>query len=228
MKTLGDARTLARTLAAIGRSMGKRVTALLTSMDEPLGRAVGNALEVVEAVETLRGAARPTSGGDGGAHRGDAPARGEARNPSAARAAVEAAIADGRGLAKLVENRLGAGGRPGGDPGPGPPPRAPSFRDVPAPVSGFVSAIDAEAIGLASVALGPAGPGWTTGSTPPWASWSTARWGNGSSAASRSARSTTARGASRRSGGGPDRRSLRDRRRGAAGPRYAPRAHGES
>ena len=155
MKTLGDARALARTLAAIGRRMGKRVTALLTSMDEPLGRAVGNALEVVEAVETLRGG-------------GPADLRevtvaltaemlllgGEAKNPSAARAAVEAAIADGRGLAKLVEIVSAQGGDPEAIRDPDRLPRAPSFRDVPAPVSGFVSAIDAEAIGLASVALG--------------------------------------------------------------------------
>ena len=55
MKTRDDARTLARTLAAIGRGMGKNVSALLTAMDEPLGRAVGNALEVVETIELLRG-----------------------------------------------------------------------------------------------------------------------------------------------------------------------------
>ena len=55
MKRPEDARALARTLAGIGRGMGKRVTALLTAMDQPLGRAVGNALEVVETVELLRG-----------------------------------------------------------------------------------------------------------------------------------------------------------------------------
>src|SRR5512133_734499 len=59
MKTPSDARALARTLAGIGRGMGKRVSALLTAMDQPLGRAVGNALEVVETIELLRGGGPP-------------------------------------------------------------------------------------------------------------------------------------------------------------------------
>jgi pyrimidine-nucleoside phosphorylase len=50
-----DARALARTMVDIGRGMGKRVAALLTDMDQPLGRTVGNALEVAECVETLKG-----------------------------------------------------------------------------------------------------------------------------------------------------------------------------
>src|SRR5262245_27998738 len=57
MKRVEDARTLARTMIAIGREMGKKVVALLTDMEQPLGRTVGNALEVIEAVEMLRGAA---------------------------------------------------------------------------------------------------------------------------------------------------------------------------
>lgn len=55
MKTTDDARALARTLVSIGERMGKRVRALLTSMDQVLGRAVGNASEVWEAVEVLKG-----------------------------------------------------------------------------------------------------------------------------------------------------------------------------
>jgi pyrimidine-nucleoside phosphorylase/thymidine phosphorylase len=50
-----DARALARTMVDIGRGMGKRVAALLTDMDQPLGKAVGNALEIAECVETLKG-----------------------------------------------------------------------------------------------------------------------------------------------------------------------------
>src|SRR5262249_62144318 len=55
MKTRGDARRLARSLVDIGTAQGVRTQALLTAMDAPLGRAVGNALEVAESVATLRG-----------------------------------------------------------------------------------------------------------------------------------------------------------------------------
>src|SRR3954464_10399548 len=48
-------RELAETMISIGTQMGRKVTALITDMDQPLGRAVGNALEVIEAAEILRG-----------------------------------------------------------------------------------------------------------------------------------------------------------------------------
>ena len=55
MRTLEDARDLAETMIGIGASMGRPVRALITDMDQPLGYTVGNALEVVESIETLRG-----------------------------------------------------------------------------------------------------------------------------------------------------------------------------
>ena len=55
MKTRAEARALAEGLVRVGRAMGKRVTALITAMDQPLGRSVGNALEMVESAEILRG-----------------------------------------------------------------------------------------------------------------------------------------------------------------------------
>ncbi|OIP23783.1 pyrimidine-nucleoside phosphorylase [bacterium CG2_30_54_10] len=55
MKTLGDARELARMMVKIGKQAGRQVSAVLSNMDEPLGRMIGNALEVKEAIETLRG-----------------------------------------------------------------------------------------------------------------------------------------------------------------------------
>src|SRR5207248_4543653 len=55
MRTLPDARTLARAMIDLCAAMGRRCTALLTAMDAPLGFAVGNAVEVAEAIEILRG-----------------------------------------------------------------------------------------------------------------------------------------------------------------------------
>src|SRR5689334_3234047 len=55
MKRIEDARVLARTMIDIGAQMKRKVTALLTDMDQPLGRTVGNSLEVIEAVEVLHG-----------------------------------------------------------------------------------------------------------------------------------------------------------------------------
>jgi pyrimidine-nucleoside phosphorylase len=155
MKTAEDGRALARALAGIGRGMGKRVTALLTAMDQPLGRAVGNALEVAEAVEMLRGG-------------GPADLRevtvelvaemlvlgGAAAGLAAARAEVLAAVADGRGLAKLEEIVRAQEGDPEAVRDPGRLPRAPRTYDVGAPAAGRVRAIDTEAVGLAAVALG--------------------------------------------------------------------------
>jgi pyrimidine-nucleoside phosphorylase len=155
MKRIEDARLLAGTLAAIGRGMGKRVSALLTRMDEPLGRKVGNALEVVETLELLRGG-------------GPADLRevtveltaemlvlgGEASGNAEARARVEAAIGDGSGLAKLEEIVAAQGGDAAAVRDPERLPRAPRTYDVAAPRAGFVEAMDVEALGLAAVALG--------------------------------------------------------------------------
>ena len=55
MKTLDDARELARTMVRIGTKFGRHVIAMLTNMDEPLGFAIGNSLEVIEAIDTLKG-----------------------------------------------------------------------------------------------------------------------------------------------------------------------------
>src|SRR5207253_11090798 len=55
MKTRADARELAQSLVGIGKANGVRTEAMLTAMDAPLGRAIGNSLEVIEGMETLKG-----------------------------------------------------------------------------------------------------------------------------------------------------------------------------
>lgn len=55
MKNLSDARSLARAMMSIGESLGRRTTAVITAMDQPLGRAIGNSVEVQEAINTLKG-----------------------------------------------------------------------------------------------------------------------------------------------------------------------------
>ena len=140
MKHLEDARALARTLAGIGRGMGKRVSALLTRMDEPLGRAVGNALEVEETVALLSG------GGPEDLREVTVELTAEmlvlgsaAPDLEAARARVEAAIADGRGLSKLEEIVRAQGGDPAALHDPERLPRAPFRYVVAAPAAGFVT-----------------------------------------------------------------------------------------
>ena len=58
MKTADDARILARNMVAIGKACGRKMSALITDMNRPLGTAVGNTLEVIEAVKVLRGASK--------------------------------------------------------------------------------------------------------------------------------------------------------------------------
>jgi pyrimidine-nucleoside phosphorylase len=155
MKTLDDSRALARSLVDIGEANGVRTEALITSMDAPLGRAIGNANEVVESIETLKGrgpraledlsvtlAARMLVLAGVAANQPD----GEAR--------IRSAIASGAGVEKfraIVENQ-------GGDPRVVDDyarlPAAPDRAGVPAPRGGYVAALDAERFGRAAVALG--------------------------------------------------------------------------
>jgi len=155
MKTIEDARTLARTMIAIGQQMGKKVSALLTDMDQPLGRTVGNALEVIEAVEMLRG---------------HAPADytevtlaltaemlvlgGKAKDEAEARKKLLAVIADGSAEKKLRELVKAQGGDPAAIADLSKLPKAKATVKVGAPASGFITGIDSEAIGLAAMALG--------------------------------------------------------------------------
>jgi pyrimidine-nucleoside phosphorylase len=155
MKSFEDSKALAEAMVEIGRGMGKRVAALITGMDQPLGRAVGNALEIAESVETLRGrgpkdledlsvelAAWMLSLG------------GAAPSMEAARAQVREKLRSGAGLAKLREVVELQGGDPKVCDDPKLLPAAHETVDLPAQRGGRVAAIACRAVGHAAMLLG--------------------------------------------------------------------------
>ena len=152
MKTVEDARELATTMVGIGREMGRVVVARLTAMDQPLGRMVGNALEVRESVDILQGqgpADTATVVVELGAEM--LVMGGVAPNLEAGRARIEAARRDGTGLAKfqqLVQAQGGAADALDHLP------EAPDRRTFTAPRAGFIAGIDTEAVGVAALVLG--------------------------------------------------------------------------
>jgi pyrimidine-nucleoside phosphorylase len=155
MKTLADARTLARTMVGIGREMGKKVVALLTDMEQPLGRAVGNALEVDEAVAVLRGKAPPDLTECTMALCAEMLVLAKiTKGRAEARARLERCVADGSALKKFAEIVQAQGGDPRFIDDPAILPRAKRQRPVSSPTAGYVTHIDTEAVGLAAVALG--------------------------------------------------------------------------
>jgi pyrimidine-nucleoside phosphorylase len=151
MKTLDEARVLAEEMLELGRRAGREVTCLLTDMDQPLGRAVGNALEIREALDTVRGegpadftelvldaCARLLAYSDLGV------------DVDEGRSRAEAAVADGSAF-RTYERWLQA---QGGDPDPRALPEAPVQVPVSAPRDGIVTRLGALAVGVAALELG--------------------------------------------------------------------------
>ena len=155
MKDRRTAAALARTMVAIGVAHGLGVTCELTDMGQPLGRAVGNALEVAEAIATLRGEGPADLTELALVAGAEMLVRGKrARDVKAARARVERALADGSGLAKLRELISGQSGDARVVNEPSRLPRAPRVETLRAPRTAYVAAIEADRVGLASVHLG--------------------------------------------------------------------------
>ncbi len=145
-----QARELAETMVDIGRQAGKRVTALVTNMDQPLGAAVGDAVEVVEAVETLAGAGPPDLVALCEIIAGHMLALGgAAADPAEGRARARAGLASGAGLAKLRELVQAQGGSAEPVAHPEVLLQGVARTDVPAAGWGYVIGIDARAVGLA-------------------------------------------------------------------------------
>lgn len=155
MKTEADAKELATEMVEIGKLAGKKTVAVITDMDEPLGNAVGNALEVKEAIAALRGE-----------HPGELvelcltlgacilTAAGIAPDDAAARAMLEGTIADGSALKKLAEFVAAQDGDPQSVYDTSLLPAAPVQMEVPAPADGYVSHIAASDVGMVSMHLG--------------------------------------------------------------------------
>jgi pyrimidine-nucleoside phosphorylase len=155
MKKQVDARKLAQTMVGIGRRMDKKVQALITDMSQPLGYAVGNALEVMEASQTLQNAgpadltrlsielaARMIFVGK------------KAATLEEARRVAEQAMLDGSGYKKFKQVVTAQGGNAQALDRFELLPNATGMREVASPRGGYVSSIDAEDIGIASNMIG--------------------------------------------------------------------------
>ena len=146
MRDIGDARRLAQTMVTLGAEHGVRTTALLTRMDTPLGLAVGNAVEVEEAVATLAGGGPPDLAEVTLALAAEMLALAGLASVSAAPAA---ALADGRALDRYRAMIRAQGGDPDA-----PLPRAAHAELVTAAESGWLRRLDARGVGVAAWRLG--------------------------------------------------------------------------
>jgi pyrimidine-nucleoside phosphorylase len=155
MKKQVDARHLAAMMVGIGRRMDKKVVALITDMNQPLGYAIGNALEIMEASQTLQNAgpadltklslelaARMI-------HLGK-----KAATLEEARRIAEQHLVDGSAYRKLKQVVAAQGGNPQALDKFELLPNATGMREIASPRSGYVSSIDAQDIGLASNLIG--------------------------------------------------------------------------
>ncbi len=151
MRSLETARELAETMIALGRRAGREVVCILTDMDQPLGAAVGNALEVKEALDTVRGQG-PT---DFSALVLDACGKLLALSDlgvdeAEGRRRAAEAVADGSAESvwrRWIEAQ-------GGTPDESALPAAPVVRELPAPAGGYVQRLGATRVGNAAVHLG--------------------------------------------------------------------------
>lgn len=155
MKSREDARALAEEMVRIGQGVGKKTVALITDMDLPLGRKIGNALEVMEACEVLRGkgekritelclelAANMIYLGR------------QAETPETAREKATQAVASGRAFEKLCEMAEAQGGDSSFLRDTEKFRLSPVKWEVKAPKTGWVAALNAEECGLAAMELG--------------------------------------------------------------------------
>lgn len=155
MKTLDDARTLAQSMIKVGKAMNKQVSAIITDMNQPLGRTAGNALEVLESIETLQGRGPEDLVDLTIALAAEMIGLTRAVNDSAALdRQLREKLNNGEALARFREMvRLQHGDVEVID-DPAKLPQASIVEDFAAARGGYVSAVNADAIGRACIVLG--------------------------------------------------------------------------
>lgn len=155
MKTLEQSEQLAKAMVDIGTDVGRNTAAVISDMDQPLGFAIGNALEVQESIETLKG-----NGPKDltelcltlGAHM--VVLGGKADSVEAAKELLRGQINNGEALAKFKAFVDAQGGDASVADDPSRLPQVPITIEVKAEGSGYVGAIEAEQLGLAAMLLG--------------------------------------------------------------------------
>jgi pyrimidine-nucleoside phosphorylase len=155
MKEKARARELAVALTSVAKAMGKPTRAVMTAMDEPLGHSVGNALEVAESIECLKGSG-PQDLMDVTFALGEQMLvlAGTAKDAVAGRVQLERSVSSGAALAKFREMVAAQGGDPRVADDPSRLPASPIRAQVPSPSSGWVQDVDALGVALAALRLG--------------------------------------------------------------------------
>lgn len=155
MKTLDDSRKLAKALVGIGKGVGMDCMAIISDMNQPLGNAIGNALEIKESIDLLKGQA-PADITELvmtlGAHM--VVMSGKADDLETARAMCEKTITDGSALQKFGDMVAAQGGDRNVIDHPEIMPQAKFKIELPAKASGVVSKVEADEMGIASMLLG--------------------------------------------------------------------------
>lgn len=154
MKNIADARELAALMVKIGKQAGRKVTAVISNMDEPLGEMIGNALEVIEAIDTLRNHGPENFTSLIVTLSAQALALSSGLDHAQAEARVREVLKNGKAYAKFVEMVKIQGGDVSMVEDYSKLPAAKQVIQLKAEQSGYISQIDCEEIGLAAMMLG--------------------------------------------------------------------------
>ena len=154
MKSIEDSKALAKLMVDIGKNAGKKIVALITNMDRPLGYAIGNALEVIEAVETLNGRGPEDFTEVCLTLAGYMLSLAGKGSVEECKKLAKQAIKDGSALAKLRQTVAAQGGNAKLIDNPAKFAKAKYSYAVKSTARGYICKVDAEAYGLSSLALG--------------------------------------------------------------------------